>query len=231
MLQILDTAWKDHLLAMDHLRASVGLRGYAQVDPEGGIQARGHADLRADVEERGRAGDRSDLPHGAARRVGQLALDRKRRRSRRSARPQPTLPASSRRRSTARRPTARPSRSATAASTWAATIRAPAAAARSSRTAACRRTAPANVREPACARARTCSSGFALLGKESPAMACLLNVVYVLLLGRGLALAAVGGPAQGEIPRGVWPEAAGARAATHVGAPAACGCMPSAWAK
>jgi preprotein translocase subunit SecA len=34
MLQLLDTAWKDHLLAMDHLRSSVGLRGYAQVDPK-----------------------------------------------------------------------------------------------------------------------------------------------------------------------------------------------------
>jgi preprotein translocase subunit SecA len=34
LLQILDMAWKDHLLAMDHLRASVSLRGYAQVDPK-----------------------------------------------------------------------------------------------------------------------------------------------------------------------------------------------------
>jgi preprotein translocase subunit SecA len=34
LLQLLDTAWKDHLLAMDHLRSSVGLRGYAQVDPK-----------------------------------------------------------------------------------------------------------------------------------------------------------------------------------------------------
>ena len=34
MLQILDSAWKEHLLAMDHLRSSVGLRGYAQVDPK-----------------------------------------------------------------------------------------------------------------------------------------------------------------------------------------------------
>ena len=33
VLQILDTAWKDHLLAMDS-SASVGLRGYAQVDPK-----------------------------------------------------------------------------------------------------------------------------------------------------------------------------------------------------
>jgi preprotein translocase subunit SecA len=34
VLQTLDSAWKDHLLAMDHLRSSVGLRGYAQVDPK-----------------------------------------------------------------------------------------------------------------------------------------------------------------------------------------------------
>ncbi|MDR3182662.1 MAG: SEC-C domain-containing protein [Planctomycetaceae bacterium] len=34
VLQILDTVWKDHLLVMDHLRSSIGLRGYAQVDPK-----------------------------------------------------------------------------------------------------------------------------------------------------------------------------------------------------
>jgi preprotein translocase subunit SecA len=34
VLEILDTAWKDHLLVMDHLKGSVGLRGYAQVDPK-----------------------------------------------------------------------------------------------------------------------------------------------------------------------------------------------------
>ncbi|MGL4513464.1 MAG: preprotein translocase subunit SecA [Lacipirellulaceae bacterium] len=34
LLQVLDQAWKEHLLAMDHLRSSVGLRGYAQVDPK-----------------------------------------------------------------------------------------------------------------------------------------------------------------------------------------------------
>jgi preprotein translocase subunit SecA len=34
VLQLLDTTWKDHLLSMDHLRSSVGLRGYAQVDPK-----------------------------------------------------------------------------------------------------------------------------------------------------------------------------------------------------
>jgi preprotein translocase subunit SecA len=34
VLQLLDASWKEHLLAMDHLRSSVGLRGYAQVDPK-----------------------------------------------------------------------------------------------------------------------------------------------------------------------------------------------------
>jgi preprotein translocase subunit SecA len=34
VLQMLDGLWKDHLLAMDHLRSSIGLRGYAQVDPK-----------------------------------------------------------------------------------------------------------------------------------------------------------------------------------------------------
>ena len=34
LLQILDQGWKEHLLSMDHLRSSVGLRGYAQVDPK-----------------------------------------------------------------------------------------------------------------------------------------------------------------------------------------------------
>ena len=34
MLQLVDGSWKDHLLAMDHLRSAVGLVGYAQVDPK-----------------------------------------------------------------------------------------------------------------------------------------------------------------------------------------------------
>jgi preprotein translocase subunit SecA len=33
MLQILDSQWKDHLAAMDHLRQSIHLRGYAQKNP------------------------------------------------------------------------------------------------------------------------------------------------------------------------------------------------------
>lgn len=34
MLQALDTQWKEHLAAMDHLREGIGLRGYAQQDPK-----------------------------------------------------------------------------------------------------------------------------------------------------------------------------------------------------
>ena len=33
MLQIIDQQWKDHLLALDHLREGIGLRGYGQKDP------------------------------------------------------------------------------------------------------------------------------------------------------------------------------------------------------
>ena len=33
MLIVIDTQWKDHLLAMDHLKEGIGLRGYGQRDP------------------------------------------------------------------------------------------------------------------------------------------------------------------------------------------------------
>jgi preprotein translocase subunit SecA len=33
LLQILDSSWKDHLLAMDHLKSGIGLRSYAEQDP------------------------------------------------------------------------------------------------------------------------------------------------------------------------------------------------------
>ena len=33
-LQVLDSQWKEHLAAMDYLRQSIGLRGYAQKDPK-----------------------------------------------------------------------------------------------------------------------------------------------------------------------------------------------------
>jgi preprotein translocase subunit SecA len=41
LLQILDQQWKDHLLAMDHLRDSVGLRGYGGQDPKREYQKEG----------------------------------------------------------------------------------------------------------------------------------------------------------------------------------------------
>ncbi len=34
ILEVLDTAWKDHLYYMDHLRSGIGLQGYAQKDPK-----------------------------------------------------------------------------------------------------------------------------------------------------------------------------------------------------
>ena len=34
ILEVLDTAWKDHLYYMDHLRQGIGLVGYAQKDPK-----------------------------------------------------------------------------------------------------------------------------------------------------------------------------------------------------
>jgi preprotein translocase subunit SecA len=33
MLRVVDAQWKDHLLAMDHLKEGIGLRGYGQRDP------------------------------------------------------------------------------------------------------------------------------------------------------------------------------------------------------
>ena len=42
MLQAIDVQWKDHLLAMDHLREGIGLRGYAQKDPVREYQREGY---------------------------------------------------------------------------------------------------------------------------------------------------------------------------------------------
>ena len=42
LLQSLDTRWKEHLLAMDHLKEGIGLRGYAQRDPLREYQKEGY---------------------------------------------------------------------------------------------------------------------------------------------------------------------------------------------
>ena len=43
MLQILDSAWKEHLGAMDYLRQGIGLRGYGQKDPKQEYKKEGFA--------------------------------------------------------------------------------------------------------------------------------------------------------------------------------------------
>lgn len=43
MLQSIDAQWKDHLLAMDHLKEGIGLRGYGQKDPVREYQKEGYA--------------------------------------------------------------------------------------------------------------------------------------------------------------------------------------------
>ena len=42
MLQSIDAHWKDHLLAMDHLKEGIGLRGYGQKDPIREYQKEGY---------------------------------------------------------------------------------------------------------------------------------------------------------------------------------------------
>jgi len=42
VLHNLDTRWKDHLYAMDHLEAGIGLRGYAGVDPKDAYKKEGY---------------------------------------------------------------------------------------------------------------------------------------------------------------------------------------------
>jgi preprotein translocase subunit SecA len=42
MLHSIDSHWKDHLLAMDHLKEGIGLRGYGQKDPKREYQKEGY---------------------------------------------------------------------------------------------------------------------------------------------------------------------------------------------
>ena len=46
LLQIYDSSWKDHLLAMDHLKAGIGLRSYAEQDPRVAFKTEGAALFR-----------------------------------------------------------------------------------------------------------------------------------------------------------------------------------------
>ena len=55
LLQINDSTWKDHLLAMDHLKSGIGLRGYAEQDPRVAFKREGAAlfqDMLTGVQEK-----------------------------------------------------------------------------------------------------------------------------------------------------------------------------------
>ncbi len=43
LLEAIDSKWKDHLYAVDQLKAGIGLRGYAQKDPKNEYKAEGYA--------------------------------------------------------------------------------------------------------------------------------------------------------------------------------------------
>ncbi len=141
VLQLLDTAWKDHLLAMDHLRSSVGLRGYAQVDPKVEYKREGmrtYEVMWTSVGERvtdlifrmeqldedfvGSTWVESEAIHEEAQTTSDIAREQQER-------------------STAPRPTRSSNQSAIARKKSAAMIPAPAAVARNSRTATCAREA------------------------------------------------------------------------------------------
>jgi preprotein translocase subunit SecA len=50
-LQTLDAVWKEHLLALDHLRQGIGLRAYGQRDPLNEYKSEGFAMFHAMLDE------------------------------------------------------------------------------------------------------------------------------------------------------------------------------------
>jgi len=55
LLQIYDSTWKDHLLAMDHLKSGIGLRGFAEQDPRVAYKREGanlFQEMLGDVQEK-----------------------------------------------------------------------------------------------------------------------------------------------------------------------------------
>ena len=51
MLRVADQSWKDHLLALDHLKEGIGLRGYGQRDPKNEYKRESY-ELFQDMKER-----------------------------------------------------------------------------------------------------------------------------------------------------------------------------------
>ena len=68
LLQILDDAWKNHLLTMDHLKSSIGLRGYAQVDPKVEYKREGMKTFEEMWDSVGEPRDRPRFPRRTTRR-------------------------------------------------------------------------------------------------------------------------------------------------------------------
>ena len=70
LLQILDQIWKEHLLALDHLRQGINLRAYAQRDPLNEYKREAFELFQEMLVAPARAGDERALPCRAARRSG-----------------------------------------------------------------------------------------------------------------------------------------------------------------
>ncbi len=73
MLQTLDALWKDHLLAMDHLKEGIGLRGYGQLNPLVEYQKEGFDDVRGDDAGDAAGRSRESLLGAGAARAGRAA--------------------------------------------------------------------------------------------------------------------------------------------------------------
>ena len=55
LLQVYDTAWKDHLYNMDHLKDSIWMRSWAEKDPKTEYKREGHrmfSEMLSNIEER-----------------------------------------------------------------------------------------------------------------------------------------------------------------------------------
>ncbi len=143
MLQVVDQQWKDHLLAIDHLKEGIGLRGYGQRDPSGRVQ---EGVLRAlHAHEGADRGPVRPVPLPPPARDPRRGRRRERRRPLRARAGRAARPAGSgerqlllRSRGVRRRRTRRSRPSTAPAPRSGATIPAPAAPARSSRSATAR---------------------------------------------------------------------------------------------
>jgi len=119
VLNQVDVAWKNHLLAMDHLRSGIGLVSYAQIDAKTEYKRVGMKEFD-NLWKSERQDHRHRLPHGGRRGAGRGVGLRHRQMIHEAAprlqAPPPSsgIQANSKPPSTAARPTRSKSRSATA---------------------------------------------------------------------------------------------------------------------